>query len=195
MCYCKFVFEFKRGIQKQNSQVKRNQPATGWFKLNSDGSSFRNPGRVGGGGIIRNADGEWVTRYARAIRNTAIVAAELWVLRDGINLCLSLNLTAAQIELNAKLVVDLLKKDGDNPNRNDEIVADCREGLKKFPLVKIQQCFREANKCTDALARREVLLSQDFTIFSHSLDDVALLISLDFARTLYNCSTSCMPAV
>ena len=101
MCYCKFVFEFKRGIQKQNSQVKRNQPATGWFKLNSDGSSFRNPGRVGGGGIIRNADGEWVTRYARAIRNTAIVAAELWVLRDGINLCLSLNLTAAQIELNA----------------------------------------------------------------------------------------------
>ena len=154
-----------------------------------------NLGCARGGGIIRNANGEWVTRYARAIGTTTNVAAELWVLRDGINLCLSLNLATIEIELDAKVVIDLLEKDGDYPNENDIIVADCREGLKKFPLVKIQQCFREANKCADALARREVLLSQDFTIFSHSLDDVALLISLDFARTLYNCSTSCMPAV
>lgn len=107
-----------------------------------------------GGGIIRNANGEWVTRYARAIGTTTNVAAELWVLRDGINLCLSLNLAAIEIELDAKVVIDLLEKDGDYPNKNDIIVADCREGLKKFSSVKIQHCFREANKCADALARR-----------------------------------------
>lgn len=136
-----------------------------------------------------------MTGYARAIRNTTSVAAELWALRDGINLCLSLNLTAVEIELDAKLVVDLLKKDRDNPNKNDVIVADCREGLKKFPLVKIQYCFRDANKYADALARRGALLSQDFTIFSRPLVDVALLISLDSTGTSYNRSTSCMPTV
>lgn len=130
-----------------------------------------------------------MTGYARAIRNTTSVAAELWALRDGINLCLFLNLTAVEIELDAKLV-DLLKKDGDNPNRNDVIVADCRDGLKKFPLVKIQHYFREANKCAEALARRGALLSQDFTIFSHHPVAVALLISLDSTSVLYNHSTS-----
>lgn len=105
-----------------------------------------NLGCARGGGIIRNANGEWVTRYARAIGTTTNVAAELWVLRDGINLCLSLNLAAIEIELDAKVVIDLLEKDGDYPNENDIIVADCREGLKKFSSVKIQHCFREANK-------------------------------------------------
>ena len=154
-----------------------------------------NLGCARGGGIIRNANGEWVTRYARAIGTTTNVAAELWVLRDGINLCLSLNLAAIEIELDAKVVIDLLEKDGDYPNKNDIIVADCREGLKKFSSVKIQHCFREANKCADALARRGALLSQDFIVFSQPPVDVTVLISFDFARTFYNRSTSCISVV
>ena len=149
-----------------------------------------NSGCAKGGGIIRNANGEWVTRNARAIGTTTNVAAELWALRDGINLCLSLNLATIEIELDAKVVIDLLEKDGDYPNENDIIVADCREGLKKFSSVKIQHCFREANKCADALARRGALLSQDFIVFSQPAMDVALLVSLDSVGMFYSRSTS-----
>lgn len=78
-----------------------------------------------------------MSRYARAIGNTTSVVAKLWALRDSINLYLSLNLCAMEIELNAKLDVDLLKKEGGNPNGNDVIVVDCREGLKKISLAKI----------------------------------------------------------
>lgn len=46
-----------------------------------------NPGHAGGGGIIRNVNGDWVNGYARAIGNATSVAAELWALRDGILLC------------------------------------------------------------------------------------------------------------
>lgn len=130
--------------------------------------------------------------YARAIGNTISVAAELWVLKDGINLCLSLDLYIMEIELDAKLIVELLKKEGGNPNGNDVIVDDCREGLKKIPLAKIQHCYKEENKCADALARRRALLSQDFVVFLEPPIDVSLLISLDSTGTLYNCSTSCM---
>ena len=49
--------------------------------------------------------------YARAIGHTTIVAAELWALRDGINLCIDLNLTNVIIELDTKLVVDLLQNE------------------------------------------------------------------------------------
>ena len=59
-----------------------------------------------------------------------------------------------EIELDAKLVVDLLKKEVWNPNSNDAFVADFREGLKEIPLVCVQHCYREANKCADALAKK-----------------------------------------
>ena len=83
---------------------------------------------------------------------------ELWALRDGINKFIELNLPAVEIELDAKLVVDLLKKADGNLN--------CKEGPKKIPRFKISHCFREANKCADALAKKEASLSQDFVILS-----------------------------
>ena len=77
---------------------------------------------------------------------------------------------------------------------NDVILADCKECLKRIPRVKIQYCFREANKCADALARRDALLSQDFIVLSSPPVDVALLISLDAAGTMYErvCSNVCI---
>ena len=85
-------------------------------------------------------------------------------------MCLVMNLPTVEIELDAKLVVDLLKKEGGNPNRNDVIVANCREGLKKIPLVRILHCYREANKCADALARlgRELFLLRNLlSVLNH----------------------------
>ena len=58
-----------------------------WFKLNTNDSSMGNPGHAGGGGIIGNVNGDWVSGYVRAIGNATGVAAKLWALRDGILLC------------------------------------------------------------------------------------------------------------
>ena len=106
-------------------------------------------------------------------------------LRDGIRLCISLKVPALVIELDAKLVVELLKKDVENPNGISVLVANCREGLKEIPMVRIQHCYREANKCADALAHRGVTLKQDFTIFIDPPSDVAFLLNLDSAGTCF----------
>lgn len=124
-----------------------------------------NPGLASEGGLIRNERGEWSKGYARAIGITTSVAAELWALRDGIRLCFALKLPAVIIELDSKLVVDLLKNELDNPNRIDVLVTDCKESMRAIPCVRIQHCYREANKCADALARKGAWLSQDFSIF------------------------------
>ena len=42
------------------------QTAIGWFKLNSDGASYGNPGKAGGGGIIRDCNGLWIKGFARS---------------------------------------------------------------------------------------------------------------------------------
>lgn len=72
------------------------------------------------------------------------------------------------LKLNAKLVVDLLKKDEGNPNGFDAIVTDCKDGLKEIPLVQIHHCYREVNKCADALVKKDALLLQDFVVFLNS---------------------------
>ena len=103
--------------------------------MNSDGSSLGNPGLAGGGGIIRDSARNWVKGYAQAIGVTTSVAAELWALRDGIRLCIALNLPAVEIELDAKVVVDLVTSNSSSLNSTDVIVTDCKKGLKKIPLV------------------------------------------------------------
>ena len=67
-------------------------------------------------------------------------------------MCITLKLPAVEIELDSKLVVDLMKKELDHPNGIDVLVADCRKFLKDIPQVRIRHC-REANKCVDVLAR------------------------------------------
>ena len=110
----------------------------------------------------------------------ASVAAELWALRDGIKLCVSLKLQAIIIELDAQLVVDFMNKDAVNLNGNSAIVEDCKNSLRDIPMVGVQHCFREENKCADALARRGPLLGQDFVIFLEPLANVALLLGVQF---------------
>ena len=44
----------------------------------------------------------------KAIGCTTSVVAELWALRDGIRLCITLKIPAVVFELEAKLIVDLL---------------------------------------------------------------------------------------
>ena len=114
--------------------------------------------------------------YAQTIGHTTSVAAELWALRDGINLCIDLNLTNVLIEMDAKIVVDLLLKGEEKIHGNDVLIADCKEGSKKISRVRIQHCYREASKCADALARIGALLSQDFVIF-HSPPPWLMLLS------------------
>ena len=73
------------------------------------------------------------------------------------------------IELDAKLVVELLQKDECSFNSNDTIMADYKAGLQKIQRTGVLHCYREANKCADAFARRGALLPHDFVIFQSHL--------------------------
>ena len=79
----------------------------------------------------------------------------------------------------------LLKKDMENPNGVGILVANCREGMKKIHLVRIQHWYRKANKCANVLARKGASLAHDFTIFLDPPSDVAFLLNLDSTGTVY----------
>ena len=48
-----------------------------WVKLNTDGSSLRNPKIVSAGGLIRDHNGTWSCRFTRNVGHASSVLAEL----------------------------------------------------------------------------------------------------------------------
>ena len=103
---------------------------------------------------------------------------------------LCLEVSSVIIELDAKLFVDLLQNEDSHQYCIDALVSDCKSELRAIPVIQIQHCYREANKCADALARRGALLSQDFVVFLDPPVEVSLLLSLDSAGVCYD---RCIP--
>nr|POE59530.1 putative ribonuclease h protein [Quercus suber] len=88
--------------------VRWNKPSIGWHKLNTDGASIGNSGKVGNRGVIRDCHGVWVKGYSRSIGYTTSVLAEWWALWDGLILAIQLGINQVEVELDAKVIVVLL---------------------------------------------------------------------------------------
>lgn len=144
--------------------VCRNKPPQGWFKLNTDGASLGNQGKAGGGGLIHDCQGNWVKGYMRNIGVTTNMIAECWALRDGLTLASQLGITQLLVELDAKVVVDLIlsRKPANSPYSS--LLNDWRYLINRFQQIRINHVFREANQCTDVLATGGCSLLEDFVV-------------------------------
>ena len=57
--------------------------------------------------MIRDEVGNWVIGFSRRIGRVDSFIAEIWALRDGLQLCHQMNVRAVMIELDAKALVDV----------------------------------------------------------------------------------------
>ncbi|XP_075671161.1 uncharacterized protein LOC142640761 [Castanea sativa] len=142
--------------------IKWEKPASGWVKLNTDGSALGNLGIAGCGGLVRDKDGNWVVGFARKIGNSSSFIAEIWALRDGLNVCLQKNLLLVEVELDAKAVVDFLARLDNLSEAKSPLIDDCRHLIAQFHQICINHCYREANRCADTLARMGTNQAHEF---------------------------------
>ena len=180
------VLNPKHSGNRKMVRIRWEKPQLVWVHLNTDGLTSGNPGRVGCGGIIRNDHGDWIGRFSSSIGFTTSFIAELWALRDRLTLCNNLHFNAVDIEIHAKAIVDLLT----NPLYTNQfampIVDDCRQLISQIAQVRIGHCFREANSCTDLLARKGTLQNRDFILYHDPPVDLLELISSDKSGLYYN---------
>lgn len=104
--------------------------------------------------MIRDVHGGWVKGFTHNIGVATSVEAELWALRDGLALCLSLNILVVEIETDARVVFDWINNSNTSNLNLFLLIVDCKTLASRIPQVKMTHCYREANKCTDALARK-----------------------------------------
>ena len=138
---------------------------------------------------MRNEHGNWINGFARNCGKVNSVMAELWALRDGLQMAATENIHNLIIELDEKFygfaVVHLMKNSIVNFSP-EPLLTDCRLLLRKFPNLRIEHVYREANQCADALARIGSTSDVPFLLFAHPLPVVDQLCTLDIEGAFCN---------
>lgn len=145
--------------------VKWNKPPPGWYKLSTDGASLGNPGSAGGGGLIRDNSGNWIKGFSRSIGKAASMVAEFWAIRDGLILASQLDIQQFKIELDAKVIVDLVNSSNPSNAIYSSLLVDCKLLLNRLPRARVKHVFWEANYYVDALAKHGCTLDVEFFVF------------------------------
>ena len=168
------------------TRVKWCKPDVGGFKLNADGFVRGNPSLVGGEGLIRNSEENWCKGFVRVMGNTTCEMAELWALKDELSLAHQLGIVNLIIEMDADMLVLLLKNNYCNNMLMKPLLSDCRNFLQRFSNPVVKHIFREANQCADALAKFGAASVVFFVVFDNPLPVVENLLAFDKAELFCN---------
>ena len=139
--------------------------------------------------VFRGQLGDWISSFARNIGITGSAEAELWVLRNGLTLCLQLRLPAVVVEFDAQAIANILCSFNSYNGDLCPLVDDYREVLGQIPQIKMLHCFRKANFCADAMAKLGSMLEQDFILFT--APPPLLFSLLEFDKTGLFCNKQC----
>ncbi|EOX94176.1 Uncharacterized protein TCM_003564 [Theobroma cacao] len=85
-----------------------HKPLAGEFKLNVDGSSKHNFQNAAGGGLLRDHTGPMIFRFFENFGPYNSLQAELMALQRGLLLCIEYNVSRLWIEMDAKVVVQMI---------------------------------------------------------------------------------------
>ena len=105
--------------------------------------------------------------------------AECWALRDGLFLAIQLGIQNLEVELDAKVVVDLINSNSQTNAAYTTLLVDCRLLLSRIPHARVSHVFREANRSADALARNGSIMEEEFCTFDSAPNFVKELLCSD----------------
>ncbi|OMO66936.1 hypothetical protein COLO4_30280 [Corchorus olitorius] len=156
------------------------------LNVNTDGSSTGNPGPSGAGGIIRDDQGHVISAFARKLGYTNSLAAELWGIRDGLQMAVSLGLhNKIIVEADSTAAIDLIMADNVSNHTYSTLIYDCRCLMETLGVRALKHVLREGNKCADILAKLGATQDQSFTTFNSTPDFLFLAVFADIMGVTY----------
>ncbi|EOY19103.1 Uncharacterized protein TCM_043836 [Theobroma cacao] len=144
---------FPRKVISLPKVISWHKPSTGEFKLNVDGSSINNFQNAGGGGLLRDHTSTLVFVFSENLGAKNSLQAELLALHRGLLLCQENNISRLWIEMDAMIVIQMLKEGHIGSHDSRYLWASIRQQLKLFSF-RISHIHREGNQAADWLANR-----------------------------------------
>ena len=111
--------------------------------------------------------------------------AELWALRDGLHMAAMENIHSLIVELDDLAIVQQMRNSIANLSL-EPLFTDCRLLLRKFPNLRVDHAYREANQCADALAHIVSNSNVPFILFVHPPPVVDWLCTPDIEGAFCN---------
>ena len=91
-----------------------------------------------------------------------------------------LGITQLLVELDAKVVMDLMLSSKSFNNSFSTLLNDCNYLLRQFNQVRISHVYWEANRCADHLAKRGYILIWNFVVLdSPNPDELCIILDSD----------------
>ena len=105
--------------------------------------------------------------FARSIGFTTSITAEFRAPRDGLLLADQIEVQNLVIELDAKVMVELVQSETTPNAFYSSLLVDCRSLLGRFQHCKVQHVFHKVNRVADALAKLGCHMQENFVIMDN----------------------------
>ncbi|KAE8718325.1 hypothetical protein F3Y22_tig00110015pilonHSYRG00162 [Hibiscus syriacus] len=135
---------------------------------------------AGGGGVLRNSEGDWIDECYRSLGHCSILHAELWALADGLEVAWIRGFRSIEVEMNNKEAIQIFS----SPSSPFEPTLVCRfrDLLHCQWQITFKHIHREANGVADALALLGRTGTPTQSELAHPPVDMYRLLQLDLDK-------------
>ncbi|XP_060202921.1 uncharacterized protein LOC132631356 [Lycium barbarum] len=135
-----------------SKMIRWIKPIGNTWKLNTDGSYMKNQNKAGAGGIVRNRIGNMIVAFAYPTQFYTNNYSEAYAALVGISWCVNHPFESLEVELDSKMVVQMIDGSLKPPWRLLDIIENTKAKMAHIN-ISIKHCFREGNEVADALAK------------------------------------------
>ncbi|GKV09980.1 hypothetical protein SLEP1_g21408 [Rubroshorea leprosula] len=96
-------------------------------------------------------NGNWLHGFLVNIGKTTSLVAELWGLREGLKLCLSLGISWLIAEMDTSVAVKMILDNGNTRGQGAALVMDIKTISGRFSSFVLRHTLREGNTTADFL--------------------------------------------
>ncbi|KAJ1384911.1 Ribonuclease H domain [Sesbania bispinosa] len=151
-------------------------PLSNQVALNTDGSVIN--AQASFGGLLRNADGEWIKGFYGNLGDGDILGAELAAIWQGLKLCWDLEFRDVKCMSDSQLALSLILGDVSNFHQHAGVVKEVRKLISQ-DWNTMAHTLREGKQCADYLAKYGNAQNAALCVIQEPLEDLKPLLSAD----------------
>ncbi|WMV32966.1 hypothetical protein MTR67_026351 [Solanum verrucosum] len=129
-------------------------PPRNRYKLNTDSSALHNPGKIGGGGILRDEHGDIIYAFTIPLGEGTNNQAEVQAASYGLKWCIQHGYNNIILEVDSELLTRWLLQTSIPPWRIQRFVQELQNLVNQCEFFQCFHTYREANSTTDFLSKQ-----------------------------------------
>ncbi|KAH0657989.1 hypothetical protein KY289_026737 [Solanum tuberosum] len=133
--------------------ISWQSPSSPFLKLNTDGNALHNPGKIGGGGILRDSNGNMIYAFAIPLGIGTNNQAETQAATHGLDWCVQHGYRKVILEVDSELLTKWLNHKSKPPWKLQKYITQLHQIITELDFFKCQHTYREANTTADFLSK------------------------------------------